>query len=234
MMVLMSSPLSDKIIVALDGESLAHNRELIRELSPVASFFKVGLGSLADGAFDMVRDLKGAGKKVFLDLKLFDIGQTIERAVTQLMDLQPDFITVQGDPPVVQAAMRGRAGASTKILAVTFLTSLDRTDLDAMMVVQGDTQDLVVERARRALAAGADGVIASPLEVMTLRNLPETRGKLIVTPGVRPVGASLGDQKRVATPFEALSAGADHVVVGRPVIAAVDPKAAFAAILKGL
>lgn len=131
----------------------------------------------------------------------------------------------------MRAAVAGRGDAGTKILAVTILTSLDRGDLDDAMIIPGAPGELVVERARRALAAGADGVIASPQEAAAIRALPEAKGKLIVCPGVRPAGAALGDQKRVATPAEALRAGADHIVVGRPITGAEDPAAAARAVL---
>ena len=179
-------------------------------------------------------ELKEKGKRVFLDMKLFDISATIEAAVKGLAQYDLDFLTVQGDPHVVKAAMEGRGASETRILAVTVLTSLDRADLDDAMIKDGDLAAITVERARRALAAGADGVIASPHEAAAIRALPEAKGRLIVTPGVRPAGADLGDQKRVATPAEALSAGADHVVIGRPILAAPDPAQATRDILASL
>jgi orotidine-5'-phosphate decarboxylase len=135
---------------------------------------------------------------------------------------------------VVRAAVRGRGDSGLKILAVTILTSLDRSDLDDCLIQAGDIQDLVVERARRALNAGADGVIASPHEAALIRALPEAEGKLIVTPGVRPTGAAQGDQKRIATPASAIADGADHIVVGRPVWAAESPRQAALDILAEL
>jgi orotidine-5'-phosphate decarboxylase len=167
------------------------------------------------------------------DLKLFDISATVEAAVRNLDDLAPDFLTVHGDPHVVRAAVAGRAGP-TRILAVTILTSLDRADLDAALIRDGALDELVLERAVRAFAAGADGVIASPREAARLRALPEARGKLIVTPGIRPAGTAANDQKRTATPAEAFAAGADHIVVARPVIAAPDPRAAARAVFAEL
>ena len=142
-----------------------------------------------------------------------------------------DFLTVHGDPYVVKAAKQGAAGSATKILAVTILTSLDRADLDGALIKAGEIEALVTERAARAFEAGADGVIASPREAAAIRALPGAAGKLIVTPGVRPAGAALGDQKRVETPASALAAGADHLVVGRPIWQAADPRAAAQAIL---
>ena len=145
-----------------------------------------------------------------------------------------DFLTVHGDPQVVRAAAEGKRGTGLKILAVTVLTSLDRNDLDANCIKPGDIHEITLERAARALEAGADGVIASPQEAAMIRALPQAAGRLIVTPGVRPAGAALGDQKRVATPAQAIADGADHIVVGRPVWAAADPRAAAQAIIAEL
>jgi len=171
-----------------------------------------------------------AGKRIFIDLKLFDIGATIEAAVKGVAGFGMDFLTVHGDPHVVRAAVAGRGNSDTKILAVTILTSLDRGDLDAALIRDGGIAELVVERARLAFDAGADGVIASPQEAARIRALPEASGKLIVTPGVRPAGSALGDQKRVDTPASAIAAGADHLVIGRPIRDANDPAAAARAI----
>ena len=145
-----------------------------------------------------------------------------------------DFRTVHGDPHVVRAAREGAAGSALKILGVTILTSMDRADLDANLIKPGDMTDLVVQRAVNAFEAGADGVIASPHEAALIRALPQAKGRLIVTPGVRPEGADLGDQKRVATPAQAISDGADHIVVGRPILKAPSPRDAAQAILATL
>jgi len=164
-------------------------------------------------------------------MKFFDIGATVEAAVRGMTQFDLDLLTVHGDPHVVNAAKQGAAGSNMKIMAVTILTSLDRADLDAAMIKDGDITDLVQERAGRALDAGADGVIASPQEAALIRALPEAEGKLIVTPGVRPAGAALGDQKRVATPANAIADGVDHIVVGRPIWQSADPRAAAQAII---
>ena len=186
---------------------------------------------LTGGGLALANELKQEhGKRIFLDMKLFDIGATIEAAVRGLAQYDLDFLTVHGDPHVVRAAKEGAAGSDMKILAVTILTSLDRADLDACMIEQGDIPDLVQTRAARAFDAGADGVIASPQEAALIRALPESDGRLIVTPGVRPAGADLGDQKRVATPAMAIADGADHIVVGRPVWRAENPRNAALAI----
>jgi orotidine-5'-phosphate decarboxylase len=224
----------DRLIVALDVPNLLQGMELVQRLGDTVRFYKIGLGMLTGGGLALANELKqGHGKRVFLDMKLFDIGATVEAAVRGLAQYELDFLTVHGDPQVVRAAAAGK-GPVMKILAVTMLTSLDRADLDANMILPGDIHEITVERARRALEAGADGVIASPQEAAQIRALPEAKGRLIVTPGVRPAGAALGDQKRVATPGQALRDGADHIVVGRPIWAAADPAAAARAVLAEL
>ncbi len=227
--------IDDRLIVALDFPDAVSGLGLTRNLGDRISFYKIGLGMLTGGGLALARELKDDhGKRIFLDMKLFDIGATIEAAVRGLVRFDIDFLTVHGDPNVVAAAAAGSAGSATCILAVTFLTSVDRDDLDAAMIQGGDLSELVTERARRAFEAGADGVIASPLEAASIRALPEASGRLIVCPGVRPAGADTGDQKRVATPAEAIDAGADHVVVGRPIHADPDPRAAAERILSDL
>ena len=225
----------DRLIVALDLPDAVSALALAGRLGEAVSFYKIGLGMLTGGGLALARELKDEhGKRVFLDMKLFDIGATVEAAVRGLARFDLDFLTVQGDPHVVRAAMQGAAGSDMKILAVTVLTSLDRGDLDAAMIVPGDVAEIAVERATRAFEAGANGVIASPQEATAIRVLPQAHDRLIVTPGVRPAGAALGDQKRVATPGGAIAAGADHIVVGRPVWQAGDPAAAARAVLADL
>ncbi|WP_299601725.1 orotidine-5'-phosphate decarboxylase [uncultured Tateyamaria sp.] len=222
----------DRLIVAMDVPNAVAGLELADQLGDSVSFYKIGLGMLTGGGLALANELKQErGKRIFLDMKLFDIGATVEAAVRGLAQFDLDFLTVHGDPHVVQAAKEGAAGSNLKILAVTVLTSLDRADLDECLIRAGDISDLVTERAGRAFAAGADGVIASPHEARAIRTLPEADGRLIVTPGVRPAGADLGDQKRVATPANAIADGVDHVVVGRPIWKAPSPKAAAEAIL---
>ena len=219
----------DRLIVALDVPHAVAGLELAEKLGDAVGFYKIGLGMLTGGGLALANELKQEhGKRIFLDMKLFDIGATVEAAVRGLAQFDLDFLTVHGDPHVVAAAKQGAAGTDVKILAVTILTSLDRADLDAALIQPGDLGDLVLTRAGRALDAGADGVIASPQEAAAIRALPEAGGKLIVTPGVRPQGAALGDQKRVATPGQAITDGADHIVVGRPIWQAEDPAAARA------
>ncbi|MCY1128667.1 orotidine-5'-phosphate decarboxylase [Frigidibacter sp. RF13] len=225
----------NRLIVALDVPNALAGLQLAQEIGPAVSFYKIGLGMLTGGGLALASELKTEhGKRIFLDMKLFDIGATVEAAVRGLAQFDLDFLTVHGDPHVVRAAKEGAGGKDLKILAVTILTSLDRADLDASLIVPGAVPDIVTDRAARALAAGADGVICSPQEAARIRVLPEAAGRLIVTPGVRPAGAALGDQKRVATPAEAIADGADHVVVGRPIWAASDPRRAAQAILAEL
>ena len=222
----------DRLIVALDVPNAIAGLELAAKLGNAVSFYKIGLGMLTGGGLALAQELKDEhGKRIFLDMKLFDIGATVEAAVRGLAQFDLDFLTVHCDPHVVRAAKEGAANSDMKILAVTILTSLDRADLDASLLKAGDVQELVIERAARAFEAGADGVIASPQEAALIRALPEATGKLIVTPGVRPAGAALGDQKRVATPAQAVTDGADHIVVGRPIWQAQDPAEAARAVL---
>ncbi|PWR01800.1 orotidine-5'-phosphate decarboxylase [Meridianimarinicoccus roseus] len=225
----------DRLIVALDVPDALSGLKMADQIGDAVSFYKIGLGMLTGGGLALANELKqDHGKRIFLDMKLFDIGATVEAAVRGLAQFDLDFLTVHGDPHVVRAAREGAAGTGLKILAVTILTSLDRADLDACMIRPGAIPDLVTDRAARAFQAGADGVIASPNEAAAIRALPEAAGKLIVTPGVRPAGSEAGDQKRIATPAAAIDAGADHIVVGRPVWQAADPRAAAAAILTEL
>ncbi|MCU9849524.1 orotidine-5'-phosphate decarboxylase [Defluviimonas sp. WL0024] len=225
----------DRLIVALDVPNALAGLDLASRLGDRVGFYKIGLGLLTGGGLALANELKqDLGKRIFLDMKLFDIGATVEAAVRGIAQYDLDFLTVHGDPHVVRAAKEGAAGKDLKILAVTILTSLDRADLDAALIRPGDIPEIVAERAARAFAAGADGVIASPQEAAMIRALPEAAGRLIVTPGVRPAGAALGDQKRVATPARAITDGADHIVVGRPIWQAEDPAAAAEAVLAEL
>ena len=225
----------DRLIVAMDVPNVLDGLKLAETLGSHVSFYKIGLGMLTGGGLALANELKQEhGKRIFLDMKLFDIGATIEAAVKGISQFDLDFLTVHGDPHVVRAAKQGASGSALKILGVTVLTSLDRTDLDQSCIKDGAVSDLVVERAARALEAGADGVIASPQEAALIRALPEAENKLIVTPGVRPAGAELGDQKRVTTPAEAIANGADHVVIGRPIWKSANPAAAAADILAEL
>ncbi len=224
--------IEDKIIVALDLESCEKALSLVERLGGHANFFKIGLGLIGKGGLELASEIKTRGYKVFLDLKLFDISNTVENAVSGLCDANFDFLTVQGDPHVIEAAVKGRSSSSTKILAVTFLTSLDRGDLDQNLIKPGEIQSLTDKRAEKAILAGADGVIASPKELQLIRKNPVCAKKIVVTPGIRPRNSSIDDQKRVATPSEALRLGASHIVVGRPICQAEDPLVAYKEIEK--
>lgn len=231
----MSSSADDRLIVALDVPNVLAGLDLVKQIGDAVSFYKIGLGMLCGGGLALANELKAEhDKRIFLDMKFFDIGNTVEAAVRGVAQFDIDFLTVHGDPHVVRAAKEGAAGTNMKILAVTILTSLDRNDLDVSLIQAGDIPDLVVNRAGRAFEAGADGVIASPNEAALIRALPESDGRLIVTPGVRPAGADAGDQKRIATPAQAVKNGADHIVVGRPVYNAPSPRLAAQAIVENL
>ncbi len=222
--------IEEKIIVALDLETSDDAMDIVLKLEGHANFFKIGLGLLAKGGLDLAMELKKKNKSIFLDLKLFDIQNTIEKAVKSLSSLGVDFITVHGDPQVVRAAIMGREKPETKILAVTFLTSLDRKDLDQNLIKYGKLPNLVEKRAEIAVRAGADGIIASPQEIKLLRKNATCSKKLIVTPGVRPKNAKLYDQKRVSTPSQAIIDGANHIVVGRPIYKSKNPLESYLSI----
>ncbi len=225
----------DRLIVAMDVPNALAGLKLAEELGNAVSFYKIGLGMLTGGGLALANELKEEhGKRIFLDMKLFDIPATVEAAVRGLSQFNLDFLTVHGDPYVVRAAKEGAAGKDLKILGVTVLTSLDRDNLDEAMIREGDLAEITVERAARAFDAGADGIITSPNEAAAIRALPQAEGRLIVTPGVRPYGAELGDQKRVATPAQAIANGVDHIVVGRPIWKAPNPRQAAMAILQEL
>lgn len=225
----------DRLIVALDVPNAHAALEMTQHIGDAVNFYKIGLGMLTTGGLALANELiQEQGKRIFLDMKLFDIGATVEAAVRGLSQFDLDFLTVHGDPHVVDAAKQGASGSNLKILGVTILTSLDRADLDNCLIQQGDIKDLVITRAAKAFEAGADGVIASPQEAAMIRALPEAKGRLIVTPGVRPTGSALGDQKRIATPYDAIKDGADHIVVGRPVWTAKSPAQAAKDIVSSL
>ncbi len=221
-----------RLIVALDTRTREEALSLSDRLSPETPFFKVGIGHLGWDAVGLGRELRRRRRRVFLDLKLFDIESTVARAVATIVErAEPDLLTVHGDPRVVAAARRAREGSRTRILAVTLLTSLAPQDLEAMMLQPGTLTDVVRERGRRALEAGADGLIAAPPDIRTLRGLPACRGRLIVTPGIRTPDEPTGDQIRTASPQYAIRSGADFIVVGRPILRAKDPVEAARAIV---
>lgn len=216
---------ADRLIVALDFPRADEAREAVRRLAGEVGVFKIGLELIYADGLALVNELAGAGHRVFLDAKLADIPHTVERAAASAAALGAAFLTIHGtDRKTLDAAVRGRGAHPTKLLAVTVLTSLDAADLQQQGIGMAPA-DLVLHRARLALDAGFDGVVASAREAAAIR---AALGKdlLIVTPGIRPAGAALGDQARAATPGEAIAAGADYLVVGRPITAAPDPAAA--------
>lgn len=220
----------EKLIVALDYWNIEDARKLVRDLGDEVSFYKVGLGLQLVGGNEFAKELIAEGKRVFLDYKYYDIAETVQRAVAQAAELKITFLTVHGVASIMKAAVAGRGNSDMKVLGVTVLTSMDAEDIKEMGF-ECSVEDLVVARAKRALEVGVDGVIASALEVAELRK--QTSNKLmIVSPGIRPSGGAKHDQKRVATPFEAMRAGADYLVLGRPIYAADNPKAAAQAIIQ--
>ena len=214
-----------RLIVPLDLPTVAEASAMVEALGDAVSFYKIGLELFATGGgMDLARDLKAAGKQIFLDWKLHDIGTTVQRSAAVLADSGCDFLTVQGEPQVMAAAVQGRGRSGLKVLAVTVLTSLSDADLVEMGFGES-TASLVERRIHQAVKAGCDGVIASPHEAALARRIGGP-GFLVVTPGVRPDSAAKNDQARAATPLDALKAGASHIVCGRPITAANDPQAA--------
>ncbi|TDU26570.1 orotidine-5'-phosphate decarboxylase [Panacagrimonas perspica] len=214
----------DRLIVALDVPDADAARALVRTLGDAVSFYKIGMElSMSPGFFELLDWLKQEGRKVFVDLKFFDIPETVARAVGNLAERGADFCTIHGNQSMMEAAATAKS-RNLKVLAVTALTSLDRGDLDDLGF-QCDIADLVLSRARRALASGCDGVVSSGLEVERLRR-EAPRELICVTPGIRPVeNRVMADQKRVMTPAAAIQAGADYLVIGRPIRDAADPRA---------
>jgi orotidine-5'-phosphate decarboxylase len=219
----------EKLIVALDFWEIEDARKLVRELGDEVTFYKVGLGLQLAGGDEFAKELIAQGKRVFLDYKYYDIEETINRAVARAAGLKITFLTVHGVTNIMKAAVAGRGTSDMKILGVTVLTSMDAEDIKEMGF-ECNVEDLVIARAKKALEVGVDGVIASAKEATEIRK--QTNNKLmIVSPGIRPSGSAPDDQKRVATPFEAIRAGADYLVLGRPIYGASDPKAAAQAII---
>jgi orotidine-5'-phosphate decarboxylase len=218
----------DRLIVALDLPSVAVAEAMIDKLGDSVTFYKIGYQLAYAGGLPLVRQLADRGKKVFVDLKLHDIGNTVARGVESVANLGATFLTVHAYPQTMKAAVEGRAGSDLKILAVTVLTSYDDGDLHAAGY-RLNVSDLVEARAQQAQVLGVDGLVCSPEEAARLHKIVGHQMSL-VTPGVRPAGSATGDQKRVMTPGRAIAAGADYLVVGRPVMDAADPKAAAEAI----
>ena len=220
---------ADRLIVALDLPNLERAEAMIARLGDSVTFYKIGYQLGFAGGLSLVGKLSDAGKKVFVDLKLHDIGNTVARGVESLRAQGATFLTVHAYPQTMKAAVEARGQSALKILAVTVLTSYDDADLAAAGYDFG-VAELVAERAAQARDIGVDGLVCSAEEAASLRPLVGP-GMALVTPGIRPAGADSGDQKRIMTPAAAIAAGADYLVVGRPVVAAADPKAAAQAIV---
>jgi len=219
----------ERLIVALDVPSVAEAEALVARLGEAVSFYKIGYALAFAGGIDLARALAGAGKRIFLDLKLHDISHTVARGVESVARLGASFLTVHAYPQTMHAAVDGRAASDLRLLAVTVLTSYDDADL-AAAGYDFSVPELAAERAAQARDIGIDGLVCAGEEAAALRPVIGS-GMVLVTPGIRPAGSPAGDQKRVMTPAAAIAAGADHLVVGRPIIAAIDPKAAADAIV---
>jgi orotidine-5'-phosphate decarboxylase len=221
---------TNPLIIALDVASADEALQLVREIGPAAEFYKVGMELYAAAGMDIVHRLGDMGRRVFLDLKLYDIGETVKRATRQILKSEAvQLLTVHGSRSVMQAAVEGKGASRAKLLAVTVLTSFDADDL-ADLGYSTPVSELVELRVKKAVESGIDGIVCSPLEVKRVREVGGPK-LILVTPGVRSVGANSGDQKRVATPPEALANGADYLVIGRQVTRAADPRAACEEIL---
>lgn len=219
----------DRLIVALDVPTVREAETIIDQLGDSVSFYKIGYQLVFAGGLDLARNLKRDGKKVFLDMKLLDIDNTIAKAVENIVGMNLDMLTLHAYPKAMRAAVEAAKGSDLCLLGVTVLTSMDDGDL-AAAGYSLSAEELVLARARDAKVAGMGGIVASAQEAQKIRQTIGTE-LAVVTPGIRPAGGEVGDQKRVMTPAMAISAGASHLVVGRPIIAAADPKSAADAIV---
>ena len=219
----------ERLIVALDVSSVAEAEALIARLGDAVTFYKIGYQLGFAGGLGLAERLAGAGKQVFVDMKLHDIGNTVAEGVKSVARLGATFLTVHAYPQTMHAAVDARADTNLRILAVTVLTSYDDADL-AAAGYDFTVPELVAERAAQARDIGVDGLVCSAVEAASLRQIVGG-GRTLVTPGIRPAGADAGDQKRIMTPSAAIKAGANYLVVGRPIVAAKDPKAAAEAIV---
>ena len=218
----------DRLILSLDVPALEPAEAMIARLGDSVTFYKIGYQLVYAGGLSLARKLSAAGKKVFIDVKLHDIGNTVMRGVESLSTHGATFMTVHAYPQTMQAAVQGRGSSGLQILAVTVLTSYNETDLQEAGY-RHTIADMVALRARQAKALGVDGLVCSPEEVASLRAIVGDQMSL-VTPGIRPAGSAVGDQKRIMTPARAIKSGADYLVIGRPIMEAADPKAAADAI----
>jgi orotidine-5'-phosphate decarboxylase len=219
----------ERLIVALDVPSIAAAETIVARLGESVWFYKIGYQLAFAGGLSLAAGLIAAGKQVFLDLKLHDIGNTVGKGVESVAQVGATFLTVHAYPQTMKAAVEGKRGSKLRILAVTVLTSYDDADL-AAAGYELNVKELAAARAEQARDIGVDGLVCSAEEVATLRGIAG-RGMVLVTPGIRPAGSAQGDQKRIMTPVQAIAAGADYLVVGRPIVEARDPKAAADAIV---
>ncbi|HEV2099254.1 MAG TPA: orotidine-5'-phosphate decarboxylase [Stellaceae bacterium] len=222
----------DRLIVALDVPSIAEARGLVARLDGVVSFFKIGLWLQFASGFDrLIDELVGSGKNIFLDSKMFDIGETVRQGVARAAARGVSFVTVHGDADIIKAAAAGKAGSKLRVLVVPVLTSLDANGLRELGY-RDNPAELIDRGAKAAWACGCDGIIAAPQDNPdAIRRAADAEGLLVVTPGVRPAGSALDDHKRSGTPAQAIAAGADYLVVGRPIVKSADPAAAAAEII---
>jgi orotidine-5'-phosphate decarboxylase len=221
----------DKLIIGLDVPSVEEARSVVERIGDAGTFYKIGYQLAYAGGFEFARELIGQGKKVFLDLKLHDIGNTVEEGVRSVARLGATFLTVHAYPQTMRAAVAGKAGTDLKILAVTVLTSYDDNDLVEAGYAPVTAAELVARRAAQARDLNVDGIVCAATEAERVRSIVGP-GRLIVTPGIRPAGADAGDQKRIVTPAEGIRLGANHLVVARPIVKAADPRAAAEAIVR--
>jgi len=222
---------SDRLIVALDVKTADEAKRLTDQLDGVVSFFKIGIILHTVSGLELAKWLIASGKRVFLDLKFFDIRQTVKEAVARVADLGVTFLTIHGNSAIIRGAVEGRGESDLKLLAVTVLTDLDAADMQQDLGFPVSVEELVLHRARLAVESGCDGIVASPNEVVTIR---QTLGRkpLVVTPGIRPRSAAPDEQKRTATPGNAVLWGSDYLVVGRPIRTAREPREAAIAIVR--
>jgi orotidine-5'-phosphate decarboxylase len=227
--------IEERLIVALDVPTIGEARALVERLDRTASFFKIGMWLIFAPGFDgFLSDLVARGKKVFLDAKMFDIGETVKQGVRRAAERGVSFVTVHGDRDMICAAAEGKSGSELKILVVPVLTSLDDNGLRELGY-RGSIAELIAERARTTLSWGCDGIIAAPRDDPNqIRRGAEAEGLLVVTPAIRAPGAPTDDHKRAGSPAEAIAGGADYLVVGRPIIRSNDPARAAAAIIENM
>lgn len=224
------APIEDRLIVALDLPDPGTARAMAERLQGVVSFFKLGLWlTFAPGFERLLDDLLTRGSKIFLDAKMFDIGETVRQGVRRAAERGISLVTVHGDSDILRAAADGKSGSDLRVLAITMLTSID--DAGARELGYASVEAAIRKRVAACVALGIDGIIASPNDVSGIRRLPDAERLLVVTPGVRLAGAARDDHKRAGTPAQAIAAGADYLVVGRPIVQAADPAAAASAII---